>query len=106
MHPENEIFKDCLGVTFKTSDGHIHNNPDRQPIADLDSLPWPAYHLFKMELHQPAARHRPRGRRAQLLDHDQPRLPVPLHLLQPEHHADQVAQPQPGKCAGRVATPG
>lgn len=48
MHPENEVFDDCLGVTYKTSDGRIHNNPDRTPIADLDSLPWPAYHLFKM----------------------------------------------------------
>ncbi len=49
MHPENEIFDDCLGITYKTSDGRIHNNFDRPPIADLDSLPWPAYHLFKME---------------------------------------------------------
>ncbi len=49
MHPENEIFDDCMGVTWKTSDGQIHNNLDRKPIADLDSLPWPAYHHFKME---------------------------------------------------------
>jgi radical SAM superfamily enzyme YgiQ (UPF0313 family) len=60
LHPEQEIFKECLGVTFKTSDGRIHNNPDRTPIADLDSLPWPAYHLFKMEHYtnlQPATDH-------------------------------------------------
>jgi radical SAM superfamily enzyme YgiQ (UPF0313 family) len=60
LHPEQEIFKECLGVTFKTSDGRIHNNPDRTPIADLDSLPWPAYHLFKMENYtnlQPATDH-------------------------------------------------
>ena len=60
MHPENEIFDDCLGITYKTSDGQIHNNPDRTPIADLDSLPWPAYHLFKMERYtnlQPATDH-------------------------------------------------
>lgn len=49
MHPENEMFDDCPGITYKTSDGQIHNNPDRPPIADLDSLPWPAYHLFKMD---------------------------------------------------------
>lgn len=49
MHPENEVFDNCLGVTYKTSDGQIHNTPDRTPIADLDSLPWPAYHLFKMQ---------------------------------------------------------
>ncbi len=60
FHPENEIFKDCLGITYKTSDGQIHNNPDRPTIADLDSLPWPAYHLFKMDRYtnlQPATDH-------------------------------------------------
>ena len=60
MHPENEIFLDCPGITYKTSDGQIHNNPDRLPIADLDSLPWPAYHLFKMDHYtnlQPATDH-------------------------------------------------
>jgi anaerobic magnesium-protoporphyrin IX monomethyl ester cyclase len=60
MHRENEIFQDCLGVTYKTSDGDVHTNPDRTPIADLDSLPWPAYHLFKMEHYtnlQPATDH-------------------------------------------------
>jgi len=60
MHPENEVFKDCLGLTYKTSDGQVHHNMDRPPIADLDSLPWPAYHLFKMERYtnlQPATDH-------------------------------------------------
>ena len=60
MHPENEVFLDCAGITYKTSDGQIHNNPDRLPIADLDSLPWPAYHLFKMDRYtnlQPATDH-------------------------------------------------
>ncbi|MEZ4582516.1 MAG: cobalamin-dependent protein [Caldilineaceae bacterium] len=47
------------------------------------------------ELHQLAARHRPRGRRAQLQHFDQPWLSLSLHLLQPEHHAHQVAQPGP-----------
>ena len=60
LHTENEIFDDCLGLTYKTSDGRIHNNPDREAIADLDSLPWPAYHLFKMQHYtnlQPATDH-------------------------------------------------
>ena len=60
MHPENEVFTDCLGITYRTSDGQIHNNPDRPSIADLDSLPWPAYHLFKMNRYtnlQPATDH-------------------------------------------------
>jgi radical SAM superfamily enzyme YgiQ (UPF0313 family) len=37
------------GVTFKTDDGEVHHHPDHPPVADLDSLPWPAYHFFKME---------------------------------------------------------
>jgi len=49
MHPRHEMFADCRGLTYKTSDGMIHHNPDRPVIADLDQLPWPAYHLFKME---------------------------------------------------------
>ncbi len=60
MDPALGIFQDCVGLTYKTSDGQIHNNPDRTPIADLDSLPWPAYHLFKMDRYtnlQPATDH-------------------------------------------------
>ena len=60
LHPENDVFKDCLGITYKTSDGQIHNHPDRPTIADLDSLPFPAYHLFKMDRYtnlQPATDH-------------------------------------------------
>ncbi|MCB0094081.1 MAG: radical SAM protein [Caldilineaceae bacterium] len=49
MHPKHEIFRDCLGLTYKSSDGVIHNNPDRPATANLDTLPWPAYHLFKMD---------------------------------------------------------
>ena len=49
MDPAKGIWKDVLGITYKTSDGEMHRNPDRPAIPDLDSLPWPAYHLFKME---------------------------------------------------------
>ena len=49
MQPAYGLFADCLGVSYKTSDGAIHHNPDRPPLADLDTLPWPAYHLFKMD---------------------------------------------------------
>jgi anaerobic magnesium-protoporphyrin IX monomethyl ester cyclase len=42
----NRVYK---GLTYKTSDGMIHNNPDHPAIEDLDRLPWPAYHLFKMD---------------------------------------------------------
>lgn len=40
--------KDVLGITY-VQDGQVRHNPDRPVIEDLDSLPLPAYHLFKME---------------------------------------------------------
>jgi len=49
MDPALDILDDCHGISYKTSDGVIHNNPGRPPIPDLDGLPWPAYHLFKMD---------------------------------------------------------
>jgi anaerobic magnesium-protoporphyrin IX monomethyl ester cyclase len=36
------------GISYQTPDGQVHHNPDRPVIEDLDSLPLPAYHLFKM----------------------------------------------------------
>ncbi len=49
MNPALGLWKDVQGITYQTSDGKVHSNPDRPAIRDLDSLPWPAYHLFKME---------------------------------------------------------
>ena len=43
------LLDDVLGITFKALDGQLHHHPDHPPVADLDSLPWPAYHFFKME---------------------------------------------------------
>ncbi len=60
MDPEKGLWEGVLGVSYKTSDGQLHRNPDRPAIKDLDSLPWPAYHLFKMEKYtnlQPATDH-------------------------------------------------
>lgn len=37
------------GISYQTLDGQVHHNPDRPVIEDLDSLPLPAYHLFKMD---------------------------------------------------------
>lgn len=60
MDPGKRLWDDILGISFQTSDGELHRNPDRPAIADLDSLPWPAYHLFKMHKYtnlQPATDH-------------------------------------------------
>ena len=48
MDPALDLFRDTLGVSYKTADGQLHRNADAPVIADLDSLPSPAYHLFKM----------------------------------------------------------
>ena len=49
MNPELDLFREVKSTSYKTSDGEFHRNPDGPVIADLDSLPWPAYHLFKMD---------------------------------------------------------
>lgn len=49
MAPALDLFRGLEGVSYKTSDGQLHRNDDAPIITDLDSLPWPAYHLFKME---------------------------------------------------------
>jgi anaerobic magnesium-protoporphyrin IX monomethyl ester cyclase len=41
-------FHDVLGITYR-KDGKIIRNPDRPYIEDLDSLPFPARHLWPME---------------------------------------------------------
>ena len=49
LNPEQDLFRELKSVSYKTSDGQLHRNVDGPVIADLDSLPWPAYHLFKMD---------------------------------------------------------
>ena len=41
-------FRDVLGITYREN-GKITRNPDRPYIEDLDSLPFPARHLWPME---------------------------------------------------------
>jgi radical SAM superfamily enzyme YgiQ (UPF0313 family) len=60
MAPDKHLWDDVLGVTYKTSDGQVYRNMDAKPINDLDSLPWPAYNLFRMDKYtnlQPATDH-------------------------------------------------
>jgi radical SAM superfamily enzyme YgiQ (UPF0313 family) len=47
--PALGLWDDVLGISYRTTDGELHRNHDRPPILDLDSLPWPAYDLFKMD---------------------------------------------------------
>jgi anaerobic magnesium-protoporphyrin IX monomethyl ester cyclase len=47
--PVAGIWEGVAGISYRTSDGALHRNVERVPINDLDSLPWPAYDLFKME---------------------------------------------------------
>jgi anaerobic magnesium-protoporphyrin IX monomethyl ester cyclase len=42
-------FHDILGITYR-KDGKTIRNPDRPYIEDLDALPFPARHLWPMEL--------------------------------------------------------
>jgi len=51
MDPNAGVWEGVLGITYQTSDGELHRHPPCPPIADLDQLPWPAYHLFKMDLY-------------------------------------------------------
>jgi anaerobic magnesium-protoporphyrin IX monomethyl ester cyclase len=41
-------FSDVLGITYR-KDGKIVKNADRPYIKDLDSLPFPAFHLFPLK---------------------------------------------------------
>jgi anaerobic magnesium-protoporphyrin IX monomethyl ester cyclase len=38
-----------LGIAYKLNNGEVVDQPSAPPIADLDELPFPAYHFFKME---------------------------------------------------------
>lgn len=46
--------EDIHGVSYRR-DGQVVHNPDRELIRDLDSLPFPAYHLLPMHRYRPAA---------------------------------------------------
>lgn len=49
LDPANSALNNLLGISYFTSDGQERHNPDHPVVADLDTLPWPAYHLFKMD---------------------------------------------------------
>lgn len=49
LDPQAGLLDGLLGISYFTTDGQEHHNPDHPPIADLDTLPFPAYHFFKMD---------------------------------------------------------
>jgi anaerobic magnesium-protoporphyrin IX monomethyl ester cyclase len=60
LDPNNPELASLLGISYYTRDEQEHHNPDHPVIADLDTLPFPAYHLFKMDRYtnlQPATDH-------------------------------------------------
>jgi radical SAM superfamily enzyme YgiQ (UPF0313 family) len=44
-----EPWGDILGMSYRNQDGKVVHNPDRPLRKDVESIPWPAYHLFKIE---------------------------------------------------------
>jgi radical SAM superfamily enzyme YgiQ (UPF0313 family) len=49
LDPQAGHLDTLLGISFFTNDGQERHNPEHPAIADLDTLPFPAYHFFKME---------------------------------------------------------
>jgi radical SAM superfamily enzyme YgiQ (UPF0313 family) len=50
----NPPLADCdlqpiLGLSWKDASGQVIHNPDRLLRKDVESIPWPAYHLFKID---------------------------------------------------------
>ncbi len=44
-----EPVDDLRGISWRNAQGEIVRNPDRPPIADIDSIPFPAWHLFPVD---------------------------------------------------------
>ncbi len=49
LDPTEGMLTGLLGISYYTTDGKEQHNPEHPPIADLDTLPFPAYHFFKMD---------------------------------------------------------
>ena len=42
--PQKSPPEEIAGLTWLDPDGRLHRTPDAEPLADLDALPFPAYH--------------------------------------------------------------
>lgn len=49
IDPAGHLLDNVLGISYKLPDGTVRATRERPAIADLDALPWPAYHFFKMD---------------------------------------------------------
>ncbi len=49
LDPNQDHLEGVMGISYQTTQGEARHNPDHPVIADLDTLPFPAYHVFKME---------------------------------------------------------
>ena len=48
-HFASSVWPQIAGLSFRDGNGEIVHNPPRPPRKDLDSLPFPAHHLYKIE---------------------------------------------------------
>jgi anaerobic magnesium-protoporphyrin IX monomethyl ester cyclase len=48
LDAQNGLLDGLLGISYFTNNEQERHNPDHPPVADLDTLPFPAYHVFKM----------------------------------------------------------
>ena len=49
LDAQHGMLDGLLGISYVTHDGQERHNPDHPPVADLDTLPFPAYHFFRMD---------------------------------------------------------
>ena len=48
-HFTSPVWPQIAGLSFRDGQGEIVHNPSRPPRKDLDNLPFPAHHLYKIE---------------------------------------------------------
>lgn len=51
--------REVCGISFRNSSGEICHNPDRPYMADLDTLPFPAWHLLDLERYKFPLKNKP-----------------------------------------------
>jgi anaerobic magnesium-protoporphyrin IX monomethyl ester cyclase len=49
LHLPDEPWNGIPGLSYRNLAGEVVHNPDRPLRRDVEKIPWPAYHLFKIE---------------------------------------------------------